>query len=242
MKSGLYGYGTRVLNIAPDNLLAYWPLSDTSEPPGRVAPDQSGNGFDGLYFNTGVSYNVAGPGDGLPAISLDGTGNVCFYSPGLSALYDLDEVTLACWLQIANAEWADGTSRMGLLFGADGGPNASFMRKSTTNDQFLIVQQGGGLGVSPVTHNFSPRETNWFHAAMTVSMSNDRLRGYINGVQTGVDVTGLDAGVGSLAVGRAVGGSTSCIGAFTPFIGNVGRVAVWDRELTPAEIAPLGVI
>ncbi len=228
------GYDDNALGLT--DLLAYWPFRDSAEPVGRIAEDISGNDFAGLYFTTGVTYNIDGP-DGDPAINLDGTGNVCLYSAPLALAYNDSELSIACFVRIASAQWTDGSARYITNFGFDAGTEFTAFRKDNSNNRIMFLHFGSGVNQTFV-HTFSPQNTGWVHVGITVSEANDRVRGYINGVDVG-GVSSIGAATQGLSAQRGTIGSTACTGAFTPFIGDVARLVLVGREISATEMAGL---
>ena len=219
-------YFAKVLSTRPT---AYWPLSETS---GAVANDISGNGYHGAY--TGVDLAQPGIGDGRTAPYFDGANDYTnVYSAGLAAAFNGAEGTLLVWARVADAGvWTDGASRymMNLYVNAS---NRIHIVKSSSNNLVAMLYRANGTSQQ---HSFSAFTLSWLALALTWSAADDEVCGYANGVAAGVPLSGLGAWAGVLSA------STTVIGAYstTPtgvYLGWLGHAALWNRALTPTEVA-----
>lgn len=224
-------------NIVSLNPIAYWPLAEAS---GTKAFDESGNSpsgeRDGTYTN--VVLGQTGIGDRrtsalfVPASSP----RVAVHTTGLAGAFNGAVGTLLLWTKVSGAGvWTDGTTRyMAQLF-ADAS-NLVYIRKNTTNNQMQFVYVAGGT-TSAVIATYSG--TDWTTFAITWNRSagaNGEVKGYTNGVQTGVTQTALGTFAGTLAATNTVIGAISTAGA-NPWDGTIAHVAVFNTALTAQQIA-----
>jgi len=222
-------YIDKVLLIAPDNLVAYWPLWDASGP---TAEDISPNGHDGTYNN--CTLGAWGIDDGNTAAQFDGSNsNVNIYSAGLNADFDGAEGTLLAWAKVSGSDvWTDGALRT-IIYMAVDSDNRVFIRKSTTDNtlDFYYIAGGTPKNVSPGSQSF----TSFTCLAISWSAAADEMKAFIDGVQTGSTQTSLGTWTGDLD------SATTCIGAAssTPasvMDGYIAHAALWNRALDAAEI------
>lgn len=226
-----FPYARRVLSVAADALIAYWPLS---EPSGAAAIDQTGR-YHGAY--TGVDLNYPGVGDGGSAPFFDGINDFCnIYSAALATAFNGAEGAVSIWMKVSGAGvWTDATLRrlMGLRVDANNQVNLS--RSATSNT--LLCQYLAGATSKTVSIG-SQSSTDWLHLAMTWSKSADQMKVYFQGVQTGATQTGLGTWAGTFNSTRANIGADSTVPA-TVWSGNLAHAAIWTRALSAGEIAEL---
>lgn len=225
----------RIIQSSP---IAYWPLAEAS---GTVIVDESGNGRDGVYKAAGEPLlGQTGIGDGRTAPLFDGTndfGNV--FTASLQSAFNNQELTLAVWLQVANAGvWADATTRRALYLEADANNRVALTKTGTANQLNVFYTAGAtNKSVSFVTGG----QTSWFHLAVTVSKGADQLKMYINGTQQGSTQTALGVWAGSLGATTCCVGAASTAGA-NPWSGLLAHAAVWARALSAAEVLSLATL
>ena len=223
-------YYKRVLRTGP---IAYWPQW---EPSGTVAYDRTANARNGAY--TGVDLGQVGIGDGRVCPWFDGTNDYNnVYSAGLAGAFSGAEGSLMVWAKVNSAAvWADGILRELAIFRVDASDKVEIY-KNTTNNQVVVLRVGSNpFDAKSVAIAWSG--TAWFCVGSTWSVSGDELRVYLNGVQSGATQTGLTGFVGALA------NTSTCVGAVSTVPTNVwhgwlAHACVWDRALTPSEVASL---
>jgi len=226
-------YAGQVLGTGP---IAYWPLW---EPAGATAVNLVAATMNGIH--TAVTLAQPGIGDGATSGSYDGaTSYTNIYSATLSGAYNGSEGTIAVWAKVsAVGVWTDGTRRDVMIIYSNGS-NYILLSKFANNTIRFMYRSGGTdypVDLAGLT------TVDWMYLAITWSQgTGDEVRAYYNGTQTGAAVTPLLAwGGGALAA------TVNCIGATTtgaanPFSGTLAHCAVWDRALTPAEIAALAAL
>jgi hypothetical protein len=226
-------YFKKVLATGP---IAYWPQWELT---GAVAQDliDSPN-QDGAY--TGVTLNALPGPDGSPTPFFDGANDFNnIFSATLQGAFDGDEGTVAVWARVFNAGvWTDGAARRILILFT---PNPSFVTivKQAAANTLRFSYRGNLVRSVDVITTL----VDFFHVAMTWSISagvNGEMRAFFNGVQQGATQVALGPFAGVLSNTRTVVGADN-ITPGTVWHGYLAHPAVWDRPLTPAEIASLAV-
>ncbi len=223
-------YVNRVLATGP---VALWPLNETSGP---VAAEVV-NGLNGTY-NANVTVGGGTFGDGTPAASFNGT-NTLVALPSIESVFNKAEGTLMIWARVSGAGiWTDGLNRCCMSIGTDFN-NRTFMARNTPNSQMYGSHRVTGTGRSPIANTTSPLV--WFMNTLTWSTTGSATYCYFNTTQS-TNAGAPGTWVGSLTTTLSVIGniSTSATGV-TEWSGLLRNAAVWNRALTPAEVASLYV-
>lgn len=224
-------YRQRVLSVAPDARIAYWPMG---EPSGAVAFD-TGVRFNGAY--TAVALGQPGIGDGGACPSFDGAASFAnIYSAGLSAVFGSAEGSALLWMKVSGVGvWTDGTTRRMLCLQVDGNNRVRFDRVTTNNRIDLAYSAGAVTKTVSIT---GLSTTDWLCLALTWSKSADQMKAYMNGVQQGATQTGLGVWAGVLASTATVLGAANTTPA-NVWSGTLAHAALWARALSDAEVAEL---
>lgn len=234
-------YYKKVLATGP---IAYWPQWEPSGGVSRCLVDSAQNG---AY--TGVTLGQPGIGDGRTSPFFDGANDFNnVFTPTFRDRFALtnhgapgavSEGAVMVWARVANAGvWTDAVNRRPLSLVVVNGVNDVYFQKRAGANQFLFVYTAGG-----VTHflTIALNTILWFNAMITWSASADEVRFYLDGVQQGVTLNGLGVWAGNLAATRTIIGAQVTMPAEV-FHGYLAHGAVWDRALSPAEIAQLAVV
>lgn len=228
-------YKEKVLSIEPDSSIGFWLQDEAS---GSVAYDSSGQGNDGAY--TGVTLGQAGvPGMGYTSPLFDGANDYNnIYSVGLNADFGRAEGALLVWAKVSGAGvWTDGTPRYPVFLRADAS-NQVYVRFTGANA--VWVQHAAG-GVALTAGSGALATTDFFSIGATWSTALDEFRLFIDGVQDGATQNGLGTWVGNLAAAATVVGASNTVPA-SVFSGNLGPVALWNKALTPDQVAHLSKV
>ena len=223
-------YLDRVISVAGDDLLRYYPLGDLT---GEVAEDMSANAVDGTYVGSPSLREVGTPGRRSARFVTDSYVNV--YSTGFGATWSPDECSFGCFVQVPDiAWWTDGIQHNFCWFRADASNSRGIIKNTSNLITFGNVSAGVSSG-SQVDTYFNPLEMT--HLFYTISLSNNRARLYVNGSLYG-ETTGLGTFTGSL------NSSFSIIGNYSTSHLNASLCKqqdfVWvTRELTPTEVAEI---
>ena len=212
--------------IIPDDasagLRARWPLDETS---GSVAPDATGNGFNGQLINGPVWSS----GPGRAFLAFNGEDQYVDVT-GLPDLHT--RITVACWARSDTEEWNVPGSLVSRRPQFVLHPWANSRRIS-----FTVFHSGGtqthcefDLATIP---GFSI--TDWHHYAGSYDAASGEVRLYVDGIlraTSHIGISLLDSATGPLHIGRDVDFNRF-------FSGAIDEVFVYDRTLAPAEIMAL---
>lgn len=221
------------LNLSP---LAYWPLRETLGTNARnriQSPER-----DGTYGGTvTVANNVSA--DGFPCPT---------FTAGHVDVYDVDgtfgwadklatptEFSVIVTFRIdAAGTWADSTRRDIVNLTRN---SSNYIRISkSTSANIVTVNYGAGGTLKAVSLTLG--KTTWYRVGMSVSVTGDALKAFVNGAQSGSTQTSLGVWAGTYAA------TTTCIGATdtsntNPWKGEIADVQIYNRALTDAEMQSL---
>lgn len=227
-------YFSRVLGIAPSNLLAYWRLNEGA---GLVAFDSSGNNRNGAY-SAGVVVGSELFLDGYPAPVLDGDDVVNVYSTSLRDAFNGAEGSMAIWVKPANLDvWTNETTEHLFNFYADNNNRAEAYKPGFGSRLIGGEYRAGGTTETPGHTNFVTAA--WYHVLLTWSKTNERVRVYVNGYPASSyqsDTLGTFAG--------QLASTVTTLGALTNtgtngIRGALAHAALWDTELTATQALAL---
>lgn len=227
---GAPSYADKILSMfSASDVGAFWPLT-------ADATDAGPNGFNGSA--TAVTFNsAAGPKDATAPLFDGSTSFINIYSAALNTAWKaaIAEGTLMIWGKVSNTStWSEAAIRALISFTAASTNRVRIYKSSSpasrlwsaecvfnnTNDSYYTAMSTG----------------NWFHAAGTWSVSNDRVLGYVDGsliTAAGGTVLGTWAGDLNAAL-TTIGSSTNVPGEVWP---GYLMYALWiKRECSLAEI------
>ena len=192
------------------------------------ATDSSGNGHDGT-LRGGMGFTAGVYGQAFAAGS-----NKRAFVPD-SPAFQLSSLTIGAWAnpsQVAYNFFFRGDDRTGLdpyAFGMD--PN---------NGRCLFEIQDGSGGFTPLETPTAMPLNQWVHYTATLDGSTHEMRIYVNGVlaaQTTATVTPLLALDPSAVPGIGIGNAQDFYDF--PFVGGIDEVVLYNRALSPGEVASL---
>lgn len=213
------GYSTNVraaiLALSP---AIFWRLNETA---GGTATDSSGNGRNGTYSGITLNQTAIVPGDPSPdvCINVPNSGSVgSTYSP---APLGGEVRTWMGFFKRTNTVDNDvyfgatgGSGGYGLFIAA-GSSNVTFQTYSGAN----VTWTGVGGAVNSI-----------HHVALVYDDTADIAELFVDGLSCGTkNFNAGGTGANTLTVGSGVNG--------TPWTGNISEFALFERALTPAEIA-----
>lgn len=225
------GYRSRVLGIAPSNLIAYYPMHDCI--PGGACTDVSANAFHGTY-GSAVS-RVAGM-DGLSACYCIGAANswVELYGAGLGAAFPISGGTVMVWVKTV---WAKNYK--------------TYFNARTDNSNYIILRHSSSFVIPQVEYWWRAGGTDKLQTTNSPTARDGSLMGWIMLAATWVNggswlcyfdgklvSTGTSGGTWSGAPSVIRVGASETPNNY--FAGSVGHVAIWDTQLSADQIRVLG--
>lgn len=215
------------------SLLRYYPLEDLS---GLVAADMSryaGNGaYDAAHLPT---FQASGVASNRKSTVFDANTYLNAYSAALNAAYTPDEMTMGCFFKPPAGWWADNTQRQLFWFRYDAS-NVRGIYKTTSN---TLIATNVSSGTSKTVTSPIYGIYNWLSVIMTSSLSNNRLKFYVDGSLIGDATTGL----GTYTIAGKLNSAYAVIGNYnsgTHGFASLCNQSDWflaTRELTPTEIS-----
>lgn len=223
------GYLQKILALGP---ILYYKMDETVGPTAIdqiLSPLQDGT-------HVGVTLGQTGWDDLCPLY--DGLNDYTnMYSVTFAGRFNGAAGTIAAAFKVYNAGvWTDGANRYAVLIQVNWN-NYVLLQKNSTNGRFRFRYAAAGT-VETIDKN-GIGDVDWFHAAITWDKAagvNGEVKAYWNGVQEGLTQVALGVWAGVPAI------TTTVIGAKTitptnPWYGWIDEPIVWDRALTPAEVA-----
>jgi len=220
-------YWHKIRSIRPLNLIAYWPLWETT---GVNVDDYTTHDCFGVSVDLGAR---AAGSDGVHQAALfDGVKSyVNVWSLGLKLRFNGAEGTYINWAMVHDVGvWTDGLDRYISRFRADAN-NALWIQKTLANLLYFNYKAGG---VSSSV-NLAVTPTAFMCLGLTWSKAADRVRAFYNGPQTGVDQNGLGVWAGALDATKTVIGAATTTPT-SPWYGWIDHCALWNVELSPSEM------
>jgi hypothetical protein len=223
-------------NPGTNRLVAYYPLNEGT---GTAASDASGDNHNGTlaYDAAWISPGLMGNG----AIHIDGSAGSKVDIGSWNPSAGTGQMTLSLW-----ARWVgphDGSDHQGLIGKRDGWEpdRLSFMFEIDTSDgnNALAIRQYTDADTDVYSEDGSMTKYigSWMHAAVTFDGTNATL--YVNGQEaaSGPFVLGGMPSA-SMAIGNT-NGSAGWDASPEAFNGDLDEVRIYNRALSPAEIAYL---
>ena len=219
-----------VNNTPGDGLVGYWKFDQVFDGASYNSALLSNTSVlsGGVSISTTVPPTVTAPDPG--SLQLDGVNGLAVISDAASLDVAPSAFSLAAWVRRAapgvyNAIYDSGTqSNKWWVFIADG--------SAGKNNRF-------GFGVRGITETYSTRaitDTGWHHLAVVISgTSTNNVSFYVDGAASGsATVATIVTPSGSKRIGALLAPGLSSF-----FKGNIDEVRLYNRALSPAEIARL---
>jgi hypothetical protein len=202
--------------VASTRPTAWWPMDETA---GTVMNDAAGT-RSGTYTGATLnSYTLAGGA----APGFDGVNDKA-YATAVQSIFNGNNFTLSLWMRVAT-NWS-GSATVA-YFGENG-------------NVFSITRSGGSVvltsGGAQASASASAAGTGWVHVAAVIN------RAVMGGQSGRLYLNGQSAATANMAPGTFTTATTLFLassGTASYFAGGIGQVALYNRALTPAEIAIL---
>jgi hypothetical protein len=219
----------RATTMAISGLVGYWRLGEAS---GTVAAEERG-AHPGTYLNT-PTLGVTGAltADANTAVTFTGPQSERVTVPDAAALDLGDTFSFSAWVKIS-ALFAEDDPRFVIpRYLLSKGPAAYGVRLETGNQLGLVAANRSVIAISTVA-----LDTNWHHVAVTKSGASVHL--YVDGVDRTGTVTNatLTNTTTHLTIGADDHGGEGGVNDTDHFTGTIDEVALFNRALTPAEVA-----
>jgi hypothetical protein len=195
---------------------------------GGVSPDTSGNGLDAT-----LSQVTLGPGwSGSAALFAGST-----TSYATVTLPALNSYTIAAWINVSST----GNSSFPRIASL-ASDVTEFYLETATGSTPLLGFQAGIRGSWRTAYNLLPAYGTWCHVAVTYDGTNANATPifYLNGTALGTPSGYTGSGSYATAGTMVIGNRTSDGGR--AFAGSIDQFLVYNRVLTPAEIAGLAAL
>jgi hypothetical protein len=225
----------KVLTIESANLVAYWPLNETS---GTTADNYEGTAArDGTYSSDVSSIGTTtGIGDGNTAPNLDGTNDyIDVVTVSLQSAFDPNDGTISLWTKLASGTWTDSSVDHWFTVHISSS-NQIWIRKTNTNNQYQYYHEGNN---TPIFEGVTGASTAWRHYCMVWSVSGDYLKLYVDGSQVGATQTGLDTFSGTPTIMLIGAQNTTPV---SPMTGAIAHVSLWTTQVGESDIASLATL
>ena len=227
-------YTRRIQKMFGPSIIAYWPMDESA---GTVAYDKSGNGYNGAY--TGVTLGQAGIGDKRTCPLFDAANDYMQPPAGFRTAFTPTEFTIFGWAIVSGVGvWTDGVTRFLMRILVDAS-NTTGINKNSTNNTLQFIYTAGGT--TDQVFLGSQSSVAWMSLGLTVSVSGDALKAYLNGVQVGSTASTLGTWVGTPAAANTLVGAGSTTPTFV-FDGKLAHVGVLNRAATAGEMLAVGVL
>jgi hypothetical protein len=220
-------YVTKVLGVMPSNLKSFWVLNDTTLP---TAVDQIATARNGTYVGSPTLNSVPGPDGSFNAPVFNGTTQyVNIQSASLASVFSTSAGALMIWVKMASADWSSATAY-------------EFVRLFADNNNAIQITKNVASNVR-VTWRLNQMDNAivgsnaWWCFVFTWNIANTRGRVFFNGTQQGFD-NSIAAWTGGALVTSLIGAAE---GPILFHKGNLSCCALWDIELTPAQVATISV-
>jgi len=226
-------YYKKLMSLGTSPPIAYWPLWDAG---GAVADNAMGDaGFDAAY-DVDCVLGEPGIGDGRTSIRNDGNAFVNLFTVSLRDAFNSREGTLAVMCKVGEP-WSETTARVAIALGASDADRI-YIRKSTAA---IIHALAKFNNIAKQWQSGGQSTLDFFHLALTWSLSNDELIFYIDGNSEGTYNSIGDWNPANLLASNRcyIGGY---IGGNTPWHGWQAHGAVWDYAQEPDAITEMANI
>jgi len=224
-------YYRKILSYEP---IAYVPLWETN---GNIAHCLVNNAQNGSFIS--VTLGQTGIGDGHTCPLFDGANSyVNMYTTTLRDTFDGAHGTVLVWARVFDMDtWRDWESRFFFILGADHSDNYLYICKNPNPSGGMEWEyRAGGTTKKRVKSGLS--EPGWVSLALTWDTAADKMKAYWQGKQEGATLTGLGAWTGNLIDDAIMIGATNIPPQY-PHYGWLAHWALWDKVLTPEQIADL---
>ena len=226
-------YTQRLKAIFGSSLIAYFPLW---EPSGTVVTDIGGASRHGTYGAGAAAPTLAQPGalNGT-CPSFDGGDYASVFTTGLRDAFNGSLGTLMAWVKLTEAAYTELSYRKVTRITLNTSNRVEIEHSGSNTDTMTFTYRAGGTSKSATLAQISSLWAGWLHLAITWNHDSDRVRGFVNGVQVGADLTGLGDWTASPLTSAIIGASSNV--PAEPWLGWLQHLAIGNTELTPTQVS-----
>ena len=216
-------YQSLILGSSP---LAYYRLGESS---GTTASDTSGNGYNGTYSASGVTYAQTGVvvGDSNTAVKFDGTAGYVALPSGLH-VGGLTALSVEAWVNLTSIN--AGTYPHIVAADEPDSSNNGMMLFLDASVKAITFQVGNGTTALNCYEYTTLTTGTWYHLVGTYDGANIRI--YFNGVLA--NTVALAGSIGTPSTAMTIARSSTGAGAYFP--GIIDEVAIYNSVLSGATI------
>jgi hypothetical protein len=210
---------TGILLNVTDGLVGYYPLDEGA---GNIATDASGNGHDGTLPDSGVTWIQSAVVNG--GVNIDGSNGSDIKLGTWDPTEGTGQISLALWIKWAGS----GNRNQGLISKRTGGWSADSMLFGLRiqDADLVLLRPGSSARVSDV---MTPFIGKWTHVLAIYDGTTATF--YLNGEEVGSGAFSLGNNAeAEMRIGSYNNDSPT-------FNGDVDEVRIYNRALTPAELA-----
>jgi hypothetical protein len=216
-------------NLPTNGLIAHWKLDELSYngTAGEVK-DSSGNG------NDCTSVNGAGTNPGKLGRSLYCLGKCGAVCPATAALNPADAVSVSLWAKVNDGPAWSQFITMSTAY-------AWYMRRTNTGKIQAVLKTADDSILQSVSAYTITPDSGWVHAVFTYdSVNDDLVRLYVNGQLDGTSAnSGHKLIKNTILLTLCIGGWADTSDNLNPLNGSIDDVRIYDRALSPEEIAQI---
>lgn len=227
----IYGqiYDHRVLSTQASNMLAYYPMNESS---GAVMDDMSVNNLNGEYVGT-PTLNSTGIGDGIGAVLFNGSNSFAYVEKNdFVNNFNGNEGAISLWIKLDASILADNLSHKIAVFYA---VNDNIQIAKSAINQLTFTRKSGS-SFKIITY-IDPLTDDWMHICVRWSYLNNRNDLYVNGLlyrsayPVGQWTETLNESKCAIASDNQSGNQL--------LKGNVAKLAIWKNTVNSGEIYSL---
>lgn len=221
----------KALRTARDNLIALYvadTLKDGAGAGGAINSAPTGAAYNATHSAVTIGTAAGSPIQGAyPGLYNGSTSFTQLPAAALDGVYNGNLLSFVLTVKLLATPSNRGFFRIGL--------GGNYIELTATSGTVYNLFRNVG-GVVARTHTFASQPTGYVTVAGTVNQASDRMRLYINGIQSGADVTGLSVHSGTLVSAFCVIGASNNTPT-APINAAIGMFGLWNVELAPAQVS-----
>lgn len=223
-------YTIKLLRLYSAGLVAYWPLWDAL---GTTQARDYGPLAGRAPVLGAVTFDSAGIGDGMTSLYVNVAGEyVNIYSAALAGAFNPDEGSMMIWGNADN--WTAVLNQFMLSLGTSAGGYHLSLYEVFGSSVFQRTAPGSGTSVIWG----GPLAAGQHQFVGTWSVAANRCELYIDGVFRNFTIAGASWAGALINAGR-IGQKFNTADRI---VGKLAHAAIWNRVLTPIEVAQLAII